>query len=376
MKICMVTPTFFPMTGGTEVAIYEIATRLIKQGHEIVLITRRRGSMKRMENIEGIDVHRVFFISNPADVLLLQFSLFNELKHIARAGDIIHQFHPYIMGLTTVLTKKMFKKPLVLSLMGSDSFNPIRPVRKISYPYLAWVMNSSDVITSPSQDLANHAREQGCKKRIEIVPHGVNIDKFNLDNNGTEIRNKLGIGDNEIMVLSIQRLVEKKGVKYLISAIPNIIKENPNVKFAIGGKGPEREKLENLAKKLNITKNVIFTGFISNEELPKFYSASNIFAFPTLYEQFGITYVEAMASGVPILTTKQGAAPEIIEDGKTGLIVPPRDSEALADAILRLADSEKIRAEMGKAGREKAVKEYDWNKIVNRYQDIYEELIK
>ena len=375
MKICMVTPSFFPITGGTEVAIYEVAARLIKQEHEIILITRRLGDMNKRENIEGIEVHRVFAPDNPLGILPLQFSLFSKLKDVVKTCDLIHQFHPYHMGFATILTKKILKKPLVLSLMGWDTYDPIRPVPKILYPYLALVMNSSDMITSPSQDLANHAREQGCKKDIEIIPHGIDIDKFNPNNDGIEIRRRLGDKDDEIVALSIQRLYPRKKMEYLISAIAKVVKKDLNVKFVIGGEGPESEKLENLAKELNID-NIIFTGFISDKELPKFYSTCDIFVLHSTYEAFGIVLVEAGAMGKPIVATTVGAVPEVVEDGKTGLLVPPMDSEALADAILKLAENKKLREEMGKKGREKAIKKYDWSGITEKYLDIYKKLAR
>lgn len=375
MKICIVAPTFFPLIGGTEVAIYEIATRLIKHGHKIIIVTRRLEDTKTVENIKGIDVYRVFAPDKPLGILPLQCSLSNKLRDIIGTCTLIHQFHLFHMGLATVLIKKMFRKPLVLSLMGCDTYDPHHPIPKALNPYLAWVMNSSDVITSPSRDLANHAREQGCKKSIEIIPHGVNVNKFNPNVDGSEIRKKLGVKNDELMILSVQRLHLRKKLEYLTSAIRKVVKEKSNIKFVITGKGLEKKRLETLVKNLDLSTNVIFTGFVAGNQLPTYYAACDIFVLHTTYEAFGIVLVEAMASGKPIVSTRVGGIPEIVENGRTGLLIPPMNSEMLAEAILKLADNEKLRKKMGRNGREKAVKKFDWNVIVEKWLSTYEKII-
>ena len=287
---------------------------------------------------------------------------------------MLNQFHLSSFGGASILAKKKINKPLVTSLMGCDTYNPFDPVPKILYPYMAWVMNNSDIVTSPCYELVHHARSQGLKKDAVVISHGVDLDKFNPNNYSSELRKKVEVRDGEVMCFSLQRLDQRKRVEYLINAIPNVIKENPNVKFVIGGGGPERENLYRLTKKLNIEDNVAFTGFIPFKKYSAYYASCDIFVLHSTYEAFGIVLAEAMASGKPVISTNVGAIPEVVDNGKTGIIVPPRDSKALADAILKLAEAKDLRIKMGMEGRKKAEREYDWDTIVEKYERIYESL--
>ncbi|GAI40996.1 unnamed protein product, partial [marine sediment metagenome] len=111
-------------------------------------------------------------------------------------------------------------------------------------------------------------------------------------------------------------------------------------------------------------------------ELPEYYAACDIFVLPSLYEHFGLVFAEAMACGKPIISTKVGAAPEVIGDGKAGLIVPPADPNALAWAISRLTTDKGLRKQMGEKGRHKVEKEYDWDLIAKRYAELYETILE
>ena len=379
MKILIVTPTYLPIVGGTEQTIYEISKRLINRGIGVTILTRsvkdRTASDEPDVNVCRIPLPEIK-IYTPWVPITRTVRLLNKIREFCHGGqvDIIHQFHVFSFGAACVLAKKYLKKPLITSLMGQDTYDPFNPIPKVFNPYQAWVVNNSDMVTAPSQDLANHAREQGCKRDINIVPHGVDIYKFNPNVSGAEVRKKLQIREDEIMLFSIQRLDQRKKLDYLIGAMPKVVKENPNIKLVIGGKGPEREKLELLASRLNIGENIVFVGFITEEDLPKYYSACDLFTFHTTYEAFGLVLAEAMARGKPIISTKAGAIPEVIDDGKTGLLVPPLDSDALAEAILKLANDKGTMTKMANQGRKKVEQEYDWDKIVERYIGIYQEL--
>jgi glycosyltransferase involved in cell wall biosynthesis len=260
--------------------------------------------------------------------------------------------------------------------MGWDTYDPIHPLSKFLDPYLAHIMNSSDVVVSPVKRTIIYAKHQGCKKEIKIVPHGVDTAWFNVNVNGSIQRKKLGVEKGDIVILSVQRLVQRKGLEYLIYAIPTVVKENPHVKFVIIGEGPEKVKLKELAKTLKVSERIIFLGFVSSDDLPRYYSACDIFALPSLYEQFGLVLAEAMACGKPVVSTEVGAIPEVVENGKTGLLVEPKNPTQFAEALLKLANDKNLRKKMGGAGRKKAEKEYDWNIIARKYLEEYEKIVK
>jgi len=385
MKICFISQSYLPTVGGTEIAIYELGKRLVKKGCEITLVTLSSDNKLGYLDDSGMLICHVHI---PAEDLLMRNSarygrLFPPpltevytLKSIMKLNrlkrfDILHQFHVFYLGATSVLLQKILRKPIITSLMGWDTYDPLHPLSKYLNPYLALIMNNSDVIVSPAHAPAIYARQQMCKKEIRIIPHGVDPIRFNPNVSEGMCRQKLGIEKGEIIVLSVQRLVKRKGVEHLLYAIHSVVRENSRIKFLVAGKGPERSKLVELAKKLEITDRIIFLGFVDSEELPKYYSVCDIFVLHSLYENFGIALVEAMACGKPVISTKVGAIPEIIENGKTGLLVEPKNPEQLAQAILKLANNAYLRKKMGEEGRKKVEKEYDWNIIANKYLEFY-----
>jgi glycosyltransferase involved in cell wall biosynthesis len=388
MRVCFISPSYFPEIGGTEIAIHELGKRLVNKGCEINLITPAPDGTSRYEQESGMHIHSVFI---PAEILLMNpqhyygrlfpppITQMSILKKVMKSNkekefDILHQFHVFYLGAASVFAKKVLRKPLVTSLMGWDTYDPIHPLSKFLDPYLAHIMNSSDVVVSPVERTIIHAKHQGCKKEIKIIPHGVDTMRFNVNVNGSIQRKKLGVEKDDIVVLSVQRLFQRKGMEYLVYAIPTAIRENPHMKFVIIGEGPEKAKLKELAKTLKVNERIIFLGFVSSEELPKYYAACDVFALPSLYEQFGIVLAEAMACGKPVVSTEVGAIPEVVENGKTGLLAEPKNPKQFAEALLKLASDENLRRKMGEEGRKKVEKEYDWDIIAEKYLEEYKNL--
>ncbi|UCE38229.1 MAG: glycosyltransferase family 4 protein [Thermoplasmata archaeon] len=375
MKICFVTPTFYPTIGGAENMIFEVASRLVDIDHEVTIISRGFAGMKKVENYNGIQVQRVLTINNPLGIVPLQFSLFNKLGRVIKKYELVHEFYPFHMGLSTVVRKKIAKKPLVLTLVGSDTYDPIKPIPKIFNPYLSWVMNNADAVTAICGELTEHAKAQGSKKRITIIPAGVDLRKFNPNVKGDIIRKDLNIKEGEIMVLSVQRLHPRKKLQCLLKTARMVNQNHSQVKFVIVGEGPERENLIQMAKSLDLENNVIFTGLVPETQLPKYYAACDIFALHSLYEGFGMVLVEAMATGKPVVSTNVGAIPEVVDHGKTGLLVPPLNEMALGENIIRLIEDKELRKKMGRNGLIRTQQKYNWDNIVKEYLDIYKKLV-
>jgi rhamnosyl/mannosyltransferase len=389
MKICFISPSYFPVVGGTEVAIYELGKRLVNKGCEVVLVTPSSGSASSYKDDSGMVVYRIpvpleILILSPAHLYgrlfpppitstyaLIKILKTNKLGKI----DLLHQFHVFYLGGACVFAKKLLRKPLVTSLMGWDTYDPIHPLPKLSNPYLAYVMNNSDMVTSPVTRTLPYIR-QICKKEVKIIPHGVDVARFNADVNQKECKEKLGLKKDEVFILSVQRLAPRKGVQHLIHAMSIVVRENPKVKLAIIGEGPEKMRLIKLTKESGISKNIILMGFVNSNELLKWYSACDIFVLHSLYEQFGIVLVEAMACAKPVVSTKVGAIPEVVDDRKTGLLVEPKNPKQFAEAILKLASDEKLRSKLGEEGRRKVKEKYDWNLIADKYMHEYKQLIE
>ena len=212
--------------------------------------------------------------------------------------------------------------------------------------------------------------------RISVTYNGIDFEKLSIlksEDKKKELKRSLGVKENCRVIGNVSRLTFDKGQKYLILAAPRVLEKYPEAKFLIIGDGELREKLTELTRELNIRDSVIFAG--SRDDVPDLLSIMDIFVFPTFNEAMGISVLEAMAAGKPIVATDDAAIPEIIQDGKEGLLVHPGDRDALARAILRLLDDPGSIREMGAFAKER-VKIFSDEAMVRRIEKVYDELLK
>ncbi len=183
---------------------------------------------------------------------------------------------------------------------------------------------------------------------------------------------------NERFVLYVGRLASNKGLKHLIDAMPQIISQFKDTTLVmIGEDEGQRKMLEDKAKKLSIKDKVVFTGHITDDELFRSaYSACDVFVLPSEYEAFGLVLLEAMACEKPCVATNVGGVPEVLEEGKTGMLVEYGNSDKLAKVIIELLGDETKRKNMGRAGRERVKANFTWPKIVDQLERIYKDMVK
>lgn len=384
-NILLISPTFFPVRGGTEQVVAEIAKRLAekrenrKDKNSVTLITPwlKGADDKRYEKELNIRIIRIPSINKTGlNVVLPQLFLFLYLPYFflkqrlkKQKIDAVHMFHIYNLGGVVALWKKIMRFPLVISLTGWDTCDPVKPLPKWTWPYLRGVMNSADRVITMCSHMKKSAEAQGCTKDILIIPHGTAMLEA-TEKKGFDPRKKQGIAADEKMVFSLQRLFPRKGMEYLIKAVPLVLKKHHNVVFVVGGRGPEKEKLETLAQELGVEKNVRFVGFIPDDELKNYYTAADLFALPSLYEGFGVVYVDALSGGVPVVTTRCGG-PEDIITPDNGMLAPVRDENAFADAIIAALEKS-----WDKKKIIKSTEKYDWAKIMRQYEKVYGEVRK
>jgi len=212
----------------------------------------------------------------------------------------------------------------------------------------------------PSHSLANDAKEYCPKKLITVVHNAVDLNLFKPMKERMFKRKT---------ILSIGRFDKLKGYEFLLEAMKQVLEINKDVDLLIVGCGPEEHNIKRIAKNLDILDNVIFIDFIPPNDLPVYYSSSEFFALATLCESFGITFVEAMACGIPVVSTNVAAVPEVV--GDTGILVEPRNSDQLAEAMLKLLSDEDLRQELSKKALKQAQKFSIENRI-SKVEEIYE----
>jgi glycogen(starch) synthase len=209
------------------------------------------------------------------------------------------------------------------------------------------------------------------KERLHVIPNGVNVATFDSKVSTVPIKRRYA-KNGERIVCFVGRLVHEKGVHVLIGAVPKVLAAMPHVNFVIVGEGGMKDSLAKEAWDFGVADHVFFTGFVDEETLISIYRASDAAVFPSLYEPFGITALEAMAARTPIIVTDTGGLAEIVQHEKTGIKVYVDNSDSLAWGILRVLRNPDIADRIRENGYKKLLEEYDWNRIAERTMKVYD----
>ena len=379
MKILMVCPYFYPDTGGAENYSYNIAKGLIKKGHKITVLCSTKKNKDKTEIIKGIKIIRQkpnFFISNTPVKLNLYFEISKLLKE--EKFDLVnaHTPVPYYADMACYVAKKQ-KVPFVLTY-HNDNVHPNKIVNLLcniyNYTLNSMTLKYNTKIITPSPFCFNKSKFLAkYKNKLFWISPGIDLDVFKPKRSDF-VKDKYKMPDDLKIVLFVGQMGKfhkHKGVDVLIESFKYVLKINKNAYLVLVGKGDGIEYKEQ-CKRLNIEKNVIFSGFVSDEELPKYYQSSDVLVLPTITEQegFGMTLIEAIGCGTPVIGTKIGGIPYVIKDKETGILVEPKDSKALAEAIKRLLNDKELWEKLSKNGITEVKDKYDWKRIVDESEKI------
>jgi glycosyltransferase involved in cell wall biosynthesis len=192
-----------------------------------------------------------------------------------------------------------------------------------------------------------------------------------------QIRERLGLGPNDLAVLGIGRFIPLKGFDYLIDATARALTVEPEMRLVLVGDGDHRGELEARVAALDLGAKVTFTGMIGRDELPAFYSAADLVVVPSVHHEGYVdglpnVALEAMAAAKPLIASRVGGLPDLVREDEDGLLVAERDADALAAAILKLAGDPDLRHRMGERGRQRVVESLNWDAVADRFVDVYE----
>jgi phosphatidylinositol alpha-1,6-mannosyltransferase len=230
-----------------------------------------------------------------------------------------------------------------------------------------------------SRNTAHLIESTGWMRRpIEVVYPGVDSARFHPGADNGALRHALS-PEGGVILLTVARLQKRKGHDLVIKALPTLLREFPTLKYVIVGGGNEREALVHLAGELQVNHAVQFRGEVSDEELPSYFAASDIFLLPTRvaeydFEGFGIVYLEAAAAGKPAIGGRNGGVPEAVVEGETGLLVSGLDVDELAACIRQLAGSESLRRRMGEQGMARARRDFTWERAARMVERIHQRI--
>lgn len=293
--------------------------------------------------------------------------------------DLINAHWALPSGLVAVLTKKMHGLPVLTTLYGVEVFALKGPYGGLK-PILAWTINNSDKAVAVSDATRDLADEISGREAVAILPDPIDTEFFSPLSRGDEISEKHQLRNWKV-IFSCGRMVERKGFRYLVEAMPGVIAQFGKTKLIIAGEGPERPGLERLAHDLGIGRHVIFPGFVPNEDIQKYYAACDIFVLPAIIDRYGDTegsgtiLLEAMATGKPVIGSNVGGIPYALRHGG-GFLVREKDPQQIAEMIRVLLGNGELRHRIGNEGRKIVEEEFSCPRIARRYLEEFEMLVR
>jgi glycosyltransferase involved in cell wall biosynthesis len=385
MKICLVNALFHPFSGGVEKHMYELSRELVKQGVDVTVVTARIEGTAAYEEIDGVKVHRVPGLSvkvpglYPPPLVLSPLFVFYLKKLDDRYGfDIIHLQNRFFVDFDmAALYARVRGKPFMMTIHNARPLGISLPITVFgsAYDWLVgrWPFALADRIIAVSEwvkyDIAKYRIDE---KKIIPVHNGINVSSFKPAE-AKNVRGQYGIDGP--MLLFVGRMITQKGIPYLIDAMPLVLRKHPDTKLLLVGRGNALESIRKKVKKMGLEKSVIFSGYMSEENLKEAYGTCDIFVLPSVWEVLPIAILEAMSSSRPVVCTGAGGNAELVKDGLNGRVVPMRDPVAIADSVSALLDDPERMRDMGKAGRRRAEDEFDWKLIARKTKEVYEDLL-
>ena len=380
MKILMLTWEYPPrVVGGIARVVYDLSRTLLKDGHDVTVITYKDGDAPYFEDDKGVKVYRVDnYMINPNNfidwIMQLNFSLIAKANEIiAEHGtfDVIHA-HDWLVAYAAKTLKNSYNMPIVATIHATESGRN----SGIHDETQRYINDTEWMLTYEASEVKNELQRLfGLPyEKINVVPNGVNLNLFNGVERDYIFRRRFAM-DNEKIILFMGRLVYEKGIQHLISAMPKILNGYHDSKLVICGKGGMLEELQAQVNSMGISNKVYFAGYMNGKDVQKMYKAADIAVFPSTYEPFGIVALEAMLSENPIVVSDIGGLNEIVQHRENGMKAYCGNPNSIADSILELLYDHKLCADITKKAKNKVRNEYNWSKIAQDTHFTYQKAI-
>ncbi len=367
MKIALVSPYDFAHPGGVTNHISALERHFTRMGHEVKVIAPASRAVSTFgDRFIPIGKPRPIPASGSIIRITISLRLASTIKAVLSQEnfDIIHLHEP-LMPMLCSAVLRFSNAPNIGTFHACDGrpgYSFGRPITTIMINRRLHKLDGRIAVSKPAMDYAS----KYISGYYNIIPNGIDLEHFSPDVAPIE-----EFCDGKQNILFVGRLERRKGLKYLIKAYQRVKQEIPNSRLIVVGPGTRpRKKYEKWALR-NALEDIVFVGYASYAELPRYYKTADVFCAPaTSRESFGIVLLEAMAVGKPIVATNIDGYASVVTHGEDGLLVPPKDSRALARALVSVMSNETLRQQMGARGRLKAG-EYSWEHVAQRVFDYY-----
>ncbi len=351
--------------GGQEIRIFQESLKFAQCGHRILIACQEGSKISQKAKEAGFSVYIIRMEYPVAPIAVCKFLKIVKDEKV----DIIHTHSS--------------KDSWLAGIAGRISVTPVVRSRHLTTPvgqnYLtAFVYRHlCDIIITSGMHIRDTliTRNKLNPEKIVSIPAGVDTEKFHLNISGDKIRTEFKLENSYPVVGTVAILRHWKGHRFLLEAVPKVISIFPEAKFLIIGDGPQMDNLRSQIHSLNIEKHVIMPGF--RNDVPEIMSALDIFILPSVASEATSQVIpQALAEGKPVIAADAGGLSEIIEDGITGLLIPPGNSDAIAGAIIRMAKNKEEAKGMASRGRNKILEGYTFQKMTEDTEKVYYQVLK
>ena len=376
MRLLLVSQDFPPDVGGIQTYAAELARRLALRCEAFAVVAPQRPGALDADHRFSFPVHRL-----PARSDLLVLAALFQLPYLAREGrfDVaLHAQWPTALASLTARRLTGYPRRVAIAVHGREVLsNPWSPVGLglgTLYDRLRRAaLLHADRLLPVSRYTGGLLEARGVMPdRIVTVPNGADTERFQpLD--ASDLRRALRLNDQRVL-LTLGRLVPRKGIDTVLRALPRVVADVPNVCYLVGGSGPDRARLERLAHDVGVADRVRFLGHVPEQDIARYYNACDLFVMPARdeppdVEGFGLVFLEAGACGRPVIGSTAGGIPDAILDGQTGLLVPPDRPDVLASTISKVLQEPRFAERLGRGGRAYVQLHASWDRVADRVFD-------
>lgn len=384
MKILLVTETYLPWITGVSVSTDNIANFLAEKGHSVTIVCPKqlvKGEVPERENIKVISVPSIpftFYNRSASPIVPLAYLIIRKTIRSERF-DIVHIQEPGGTGISALILAKLYHIPVFGALhfipeqidrvLWGSAERILTPIINV---YVRFVYDRYDAVMTPSHFFKNYLKFLGVKSPIEVISNGVDTERFRPRSKNFSFRKKYNIPKDKILFFYLGRLDGDKNVGTLVKAMKYT---NQHVHMLIVGKGKIASYLHNLAAKEKSDLKITWLDYITDEEMPDAYNASDVFTIVSPYEGQSIVALQAAASGLPIIASDAGALPEIVRDNENGYLVHTYDYKTLAVKMNQLAEDKNLREKYGLESRRISLL-HTRSKVLRSLEQEYKKLKK
>ncbi len=368
-RILIMSVAYAPFMGGAEVAVKEITDHLSQKGFVFDMVTLNLdGTQAKQEQVGSIHVYRV---GGKGRIHKLLFPFIGYFKarslHKKNNYDAIWSIMASFNAFAALFFKYNYPKvPFILNLQEGDPIEYIKRQVRFVYPLFKSIFTHADVIQAISYYLVAFAKDMGARVPVKMIPNGVDIQTFGREVSDSEIElasKEMGKEKGDRMIITTSRLVPKNAVGDIVSALQFL---PTSVKLTVIGTGPLESVLRKQVEELKLGTRVLFLGYKYYQDLPRYLKASDVFVRPSLSEGMGISFIEAMAAGIPIIATPVGGIPDFLHDGETGLFANVKNPKSIAIQVMKILDNPELRQKIVTNAHHLVVKNYDWKLVAER----------